>query len=281
MSLNDVIRYYETHQWYYSHFWSPVSLHYGLWYPGTKSLAEAIDNTDTLLIEKLAIGPEDEVLDAGCGVGGTSIRIAETARCRVTGITLSPRQLRIALALASRSTAASRVRFAVMDYCHTTFDAGAFSAVVAVESMCHAEHKATFVGEAHRLIRPGGRIAIIDYFLTARTRTVDENRLLSAWMKGWAIPNVLSIGDFGRMLEEAGYHNVRFVDLRELIWPSVDRVYRLGLLSWPLGLLRHALGRGAKSVSCRYQKHIFQRNVATYGLFLARRPQNSTHRPTP
>jgi cyclopropane fatty-acyl-phospholipid synthase-like methyltransferase len=70
-------------------------LHYGFWYEDTKSLAEAILNTNNFVIEALAIESNDTILDAGCGVGGTSMHVAETTGATVEGITLSDVQLNI------------------------------------------------------------------------------------------------------------------------------------------------------------------------------------------
>src|SRR4051794_34708123 len=101
MGNAEVTEYYKSHQFYYSHFWSQSSLHYGLWYPKTRNLAEAITNADVIIAQQLSITQADVVLDAGCGVGGTSIFIAATTGARVEGITLSDAQLEIAIALAA------------------------------------------------------------------------------------------------------------------------------------------------------------------------------------
>src|SRR3989344_7042176 len=92
----DVADYYDSHQIIYSIFWSKTALHYGLWYDNTKNLAEAIINTNKFVKEVLEINSSDVVLDAGCGVGGTSVYIAEATSTKVEGITLSDVQLKIA-----------------------------------------------------------------------------------------------------------------------------------------------------------------------------------------
>jgi len=65
----DIARYYDTNQIFYSYFWSRTALHYGFWDGDTRSLAEAIINTNNFVIDALAIDSDDTILDAGCGVG--------------------------------------------------------------------------------------------------------------------------------------------------------------------------------------------------------------------
>src|SRR5207253_9880139 len=103
------------------------ALHCGFWYEDTKNLAEAILNTDKFIVEVLAIDSSDTVLDAGCGVGGTSTFIAETTGANVAGLTLSDVQLSIARRKASRSHAASQLNFSKQDFTDTTFKENTFS----------------------------------------------------------------------------------------------------------------------------------------------------------
>jgi len=272
MRNEDVARYYDTHQFYYSHFWSPTALHYGLWYPETKSLAEAITNTNALLAKSLDIQTHDFVLDAGCGVGGTSIFIAETVGARVQGITLSAKQLDIANALAQKSAAKRLLSFAQMDYCHTDLRDATFSKIVAIESVCHTSNKGDFLEEARRLLKPGGQLGVIDFFFAKADLSSHERDVHERSMSGWAVSNLATTTEFAAFLAKAGFGDIGFVDLREYIWPSVERIYRYGLLVWPINFVKSSLGLAPKSVACRYQRHLFRQEIGTYGMFVATRP---------
>src|SRR5215210_4426345 len=118
-SSSVVARYYDRVQWLYNLGWSAGgtrSLHYGLWWDDTRSLAEAIVNGDRFVAEKLAVHASDHVLEMGCGVGGTSVFLAKTFGCRVTGITISRVQLEQAAKYAVASGVRHLVQFVLMDY---------------------------------------------------------------------------------------------------------------------------------------------------------------------
>src|SRR2546423_1300864 len=148
ISNKDIARYYDRHQIIYTLFWSRTALHYGFWYEDTKSLAEAVLNTNRFVVDALAIDSRDTVLDAGCGVGGTSIHVAETTGATVEGVTLSDVQLKIARKRASRSPAASLLNFSKQDFTKTNFREKTFSKVFGIESVCYAHRKIDFLNEA-------------------------------------------------------------------------------------------------------------------------------------
>lgn len=68
------------------------------------------------LAAKLLLGPEQTVLDIGCGWGGLAMTLAEDAGARVTGITLSEEQLAVARERAGARGLADRVEFRRQDY---------------------------------------------------------------------------------------------------------------------------------------------------------------------
>jgi len=263
-----VAEYYDTHQFYYSHFWSPTALHYGLWYSGTRSLAEAITNTNSFVVRALNVGPQDVLLDAGCGVGGTSRFIAEATGARVEGVTLSSKQVKVANALAAKSAAASLLHFSLIDYCNTEFDDASFSKIVAIESVCHTQSKSRFLQEARRLLGRHGQVAVVDAFLAKDELSADEQEVYEKAIDGWRVPNLASINQFSACLTRAGFVDVNFVDLHEYIWPSVDRIYRFGLLAWPINFVKSKLGLAPANEAARYQKAMFRRRIATYGMFV-------------
>ena len=194
VSAQEIADYYDKHQSVYSRFWSPDALHYGFWFGGTKNLQEATLNTNRFVARALSIRSTDHVLDAGCGVGGSSAYIAETSGARVTGVTLSEVQLDIARKRFAGSVAASRLEILKRNYCSTGFEDGEFSKIFGIESVCHANRKRDFLEEAWRLLSPGGRIAVVDAFLARRRLSPAEQTVYSRSMSGWVVPNLESVG---------------------------------------------------------------------------------------
>ena len=65
---------------------------------------------------KLRLRPGQRVLDIGCGWGGLDLTLAEQAKVRVTGVTLSQEQLAVARARARTRRLADRAEFRIEDY---------------------------------------------------------------------------------------------------------------------------------------------------------------------
>src|SRR5436190_1291628 len=68
------------------------------------------------LAAKLLVPPDRRVLDIGCGWGGLALYLGEVCSARVTGITLSERQLGLARARAAEKGLSDKVGFRLQDY---------------------------------------------------------------------------------------------------------------------------------------------------------------------
>ena len=68
------------------------------------------------LAAKLRVAPGATVLDIGCGWGGLALYLAEIAKARVTGITLSQQQLALARVRAGEKGLSGRIEFRLKDY---------------------------------------------------------------------------------------------------------------------------------------------------------------------
>jgi len=74
-TTKEVANYYNSTQNHYINWWNlkkSLSLHYGIWDDSTKSFAQSLANTNSVLLDLTDITSTDQVLDAGCGVGGAA-----------------------------------------------------------------------------------------------------------------------------------------------------------------------------------------------------------------
>jgi cyclopropane-fatty-acyl-phospholipid synthase len=79
---------------------------------------------------KLDLGPDDHVLEIGCGWGGFAIQAATECGCRVTGLTLSPSQAGLARERVAAAGLSERIEIREQDYRVTE---GRFTKIVSIE----------------------------------------------------------------------------------------------------------------------------------------------------
>lgn len=231
-SKADIAQYYDLSEVHYKLFWNldqSKSLHYGYWDASTRNLHEALLNSNRVLAARAQITANDVVLDAGCGVGGSTVWLAKNIGCKTTGITLSEKQAARATEHAAAQGVSGLVTFDVKDYTSTGFEGNSFSVVWAMETVCHAQEKADFLREAERLLRPGGRLIVADFFKKEGLHGKDAQQMRD-WANGWAVPDYATWEEFAQKLEDAGFRNIQVHDATLAVMPSIRRLYRAYLL---------------------------------------------------
>ncbi|MGH3766635.1 MAG: SAM-dependent methyltransferase [Pseudonocardiaceae bacterium] len=245
-SLTDAIVGYYDETWLdYRILWlnpDNLAVHFGYTDQSTRSHTDALKNMNRVLADRVQIQSGERVLDAGCGVGGSSFWLAKERGAEVVGITLAPGQVAKARSYAARRRLADRVQFEVADFTATPFPDASFDVVWAVESLCHAPDKAAFYQEAARLLRPGGRVVVADFVRADRPVDPKGERLLHEWLTGWAVPDIDTPGEHLAHLDAAGFGEARLDDVTAHTRPSLRRLYRMAYWTYPLAVLGHRKG---------------------------------------
>lgn len=102
------------------------------------------------------------VLDVGCGVGGTSRCLATEFGCHVTGIDLTDEYCRAAKALSARTGLSHLVEYRQGDATSLPFEDQSFDVVWTEHVAMNIPDKARLYREMHRVLKPGGTLAIYD-----------------------------------------------------------------------------------------------------------------------
>jgi cyclopropane fatty-acyl-phospholipid synthase-like methyltransferase len=217
------------------------AIHFGYWDAHTTSHAESLVNLNHVLARQIGIRPGQRVLDAGCGVGGSALWLAETYGVEVVGITPVPGQVARARRYAQARGVADRVSFDTQDYLHTSFPTASFDVVWAIESVCHAPDKPRFFAEARRLLRPGGRLGMVEYLRTIRPAPPTDEALLRRWLSGWAIPDLMTADELRAWAGAANFQEIQLINITRNVAPSLHRLYRMATLLWPVAIVLAAL----------------------------------------
>lgn len=232
---NDIARYYDLSEVHYRKIWNldkSRSLHYGYWDSSVKNFHDALLNINEVLARIAEIRDGETVLDAGCGVGGSSIWLAKEKNCRVTGISLNEKQINKAIALAKTFGVTEKILFEQKDYSDTFYPANSFDVVWAIESVCYADDKSDFLKEACRVLKPGGRLIIADFF-KKKDLGIAETEEVKRWAACWAINDFATSEEFGYLLKENRFRNIVWRDATNAILPSAKKLY----CSYLLGII--------------------------------------------
>ncbi len=220
-STKDWIRgYYAGSTELYLQSWAGTAgaFHLGL-DDGTCSTRDAaLLASNAYLARRGGVGRGTRVLDAGCGVGGSSIWLAANLGARVVGITLAPEQVPVATKGARDAGVGDLCAFHEMDFAATAFPPGSFDVVWNLESMCHAFDKEEYLRHVFSLLRPGGRFVCLDMFGHGPADAAP----LRAMCANWSLPSMPAVEEVRGHLLSIGYVAVETEDLTALVRRPVE-----------------------------------------------------------
>jgi SAM-dependent methyltransferase len=116
------------------------------------------------ILEKLGLKPGTQfVVDFGCGYGTFSLPVAKMIEGRVVGLDIDPDMVAFC-AEKARANGIGNTTFEVRDFvAEGTEFAGGTADYVMLFNILHAERPDGLLREAHRILAPGGMLAVIHW----------------------------------------------------------------------------------------------------------------------
>ncbi len=197
-------------------------IHHGYFRTGEEGKEEAAENLIRLLVDRGGVRSGARVLDVGCGVGGTAIWLASNLGCRVTGVTISPVQARMAAEAARHLP--NPPRFVTGDANDLATDDGPFDVVWAVEVISHLRERDGFFRRVSEALASGGRLCVgawlKDDGLTAR-----EGRAYIRPIEAGMLVLLPTFSEYVRHFERNGLRLLYYEDISA----RVARTWDLGI----------------------------------------------------
>jgi MPBQ/MSBQ methyltransferase len=216
------------------------------------------------------------VLDVGCGIGGSSRILAKDYGFAVTGVTISPQQVKRAQELTPTDVTA---QFHIDDAMALSYPDASFDVVWSIEAGPHMPDKAIFARELMRVLKPGGILVVADWNQRDDRRiplNFWERPVMKQLLDQWSHPAFASIEGFSEQLAATGLveGEVITADWTKPTLPSwLDSIWQG--IARPKGLIKFGVSGLIKSLrevpTLILMRIAFGSGLCRFGMFRAQR----------
>jgi cyclopropane fatty-acyl-phospholipid synthase-like methyltransferase len=266
-----IIEHYDVVSPFYRSLWGE-HLHHGYWIGGDESKEKAQVQLIEYLAQVARVKPGSDILDIGCGFGASSLYLAKQYNAAVTGITISPVQVEMAIQAAAAEQLDAK--FLLMDAEAMHFQKQ-FDVLWSVESISHYQNRQTFFASAAKLLKPGGCFAITDWFKKENLTSAETREFIHPIEQGMFV-DLQAMDNYEQYLTSNGLQIMR----REVLSTNCAKTWDLGLeiirdkSFWALAA-RHGTHFVSYLKAFQAMRAGFASGNFVYGLFVASAMSNA------
>lgn len=216
----------------------------------------------------------ENILDVGCGIGGSSLYLAGKYNASATGITLSPVQANRAKQRAAEFGLSTRANFQVADALNMPFADNSFDLIWSLESGEHMPDKVKFLQECYRVLKPGGTMIVVTWCHRPLDTplTEEEQKHLEEIYRVYCLPYVISLPQYEEIARQLPLNDLRTADWSTAVAPFwnivIDSAFNLQAL-W--GLLRSGWTTIQGALSLGLMQRGYETGLIRFGLLCGKK----------
>jgi len=268
-------------------FWDKISvgwkmvwgqhIHHGYYENNSVTLTplQAQEKLIDKLTEFFEITPQTNILDVGCGMGGTSIYLAKKYQAIVTGISLSQKQIELATQQ-SHITKIRNISFKIEDALSlASFTDNSFDIIWSLESCEQFYDKQLFIQQAHRVLKPGGQLMLATWCSDQEEYIDKQAKQYQKLCNAFDLPYMPTMDHYQALLAMQGFNIINSLDWSDYVKQSWDIGISLVNAYSLFHIVKTSGWRGLRFASqVRLMQDAFRHGCVKYGVFIAIKPQN-------
>lgn len=277
---NQIQQFYDASSGLWEQVWGE-HMHHGFYGATGKEKKDRRQAQIELIEEMLnwaGVKQAEKILDVGCGIGGSSLYLAQKFNAHAVGITLSPVQASRATERAQEAGLASEIQFQVADALEMPFADESFDLVWSMESGEHMPDKEKFLQECFRVLKVGGTFLMATWChrpITPATGelTKDEQQHLAEIYRVYCLPYVISLPEYEAIAHNLPLHNIRTADWSDAVAPFWDVVIDSAFEPKAIfGLLQSGWSTIEAALSLGLMSRGYRRGLVRFGLLCGTKP---------
>lgn len=230
------------------------------------------------MADLIRVEPKDLVLDAGCGIGGSGIWLAENKKAQVVSLNIVDKQIIKGKSLVKKRKFASQIEFVKGDYQRLPFKDNSFDVFWSLESVEHATNLRDFMAEAHRVLKPGGKIMVAGTFLGDREISPEEKRQMDIGQSvAGCFNDFRSANQNVEIMKDIGFVNLQNFDKTSWVMKSAGQMTKMCKWGLPVAKVLSAAHVVSPVLVLNnqwgtYQEGLFRSGATSYNILLAAKP---------
>jgi ubiquinone/menaquinone biosynthesis C-methylase UbiE len=169
----------------------------GYWGWGARTPRQAQEAMVQLVAARAGDLQGRRVLDLGCGMGGPASILSAAYGAQVDGVTIVEQQVRGGRQYAANSGLQDRVRLHLASTMDLPFPDRSFDSAICIEAAHNFVDKLRFLAEVRRVLRPGGRLVLVDIVATSHLPGL-------RWQPALGL-SLITLGDWQDLFRSVGF----------------------------------------------------------------------------